>query len=164
MGVSPDIGIDAEADIGCFPFLGCQFVDHLQLGFALYVEAEDVGIERGVDFPIRLAYTGIDDLRGRKASRQCSLYLTSTHTVGAQSLLCNETQDLGIGVCLDRIMNHKTGMSGSLLLHALQCCLQHRGVVVVERCLNLVEQVCGKRSLHISLSVYIRYTMWGILI
>ena len=43
--------------------LGCsQFIDDLQLRNALHIEAEDIIVKSQIDFPIRLADTGIHDL------------------------------------------------------------------------------------------------------
>ena len=45
MGMCPDVGIDAEADTSNTILKGCQFIDDLQFGDTLYIEAPDTGLQ-----------------------------------------------------------------------------------------------------------------------
>ena len=56
------VGIQAKGHTGSLALGSRQGVDDFLLGNALYVEAEDVLIQTKVDFPVRLAYAGIDYL------------------------------------------------------------------------------------------------------
>ena len=92
MGVCTHVGVQSECHAGCFP-LGCgQFVDDVQLRYALHVEAEDVLVESEIDFPVALAHSGIDNLAGRKASPDDSFYFAATDTVGSQTSLSDQAQ------------------------------------------------------------------------
>ena len=62
MGMGTYIWVQAEGDACYLALLGCQFVDDLQLGDALHVEAEDIAVEAEVDFPVALSHTSIDNL------------------------------------------------------------------------------------------------------
>ena len=68
MRVGTYVGIDAKAHIGHHALLRSQLVDHLQLGYALHVEAEDVVVEPKVNLPIALTHTRIDYFAGRETS------------------------------------------------------------------------------------------------
>ena len=63
MRLGEDVGVDAEGDLGGLACGGCALAEDLELGFALYVEEEDVGGEGCVDLPDLLAYAGEDDAR-----------------------------------------------------------------------------------------------------
>ena len=77
------IGVQTEGDTGHLSFLSCQFVDNLQLGYALNIKTEDIIIESEIDFPISFANTGIYNLRSGETSLDRGFYLATAHTVGS---------------------------------------------------------------------------------
>ncbi len=56
-----DVGVDAEGDPGGLACGAGALAEELELGFALYVEEEDVGVEGCVHLPDLLADAGEDD-------------------------------------------------------------------------------------------------------
>ena len=67
VGVGTHIGIQTESHASHLALLGCQLVDNLELGDALYVKTEDVVVQSKFDFPIALTYTSINDFLLREA-------------------------------------------------------------------------------------------------
>ena len=120
MRMSAHLGIDAEADIGYLSFFPCQFVDHLKLGNALDIEAEDVSVERRVDLPIGFPHTCKHNAVMAKAGFHGSLYLSPAHAVGTETGLSNDLQNLRIGIGLDGIVNDEVGVLRRFFLHLVQ--------------------------------------------
>ena len=90
MRVCSYIGIQTEGHASRLALGCCQLVDDLQLGDALHVEAEDVGVEAEIDFPIALAHAGIDNLRGWEPSAEGGTNLSAADAVGAESRLTDD--------------------------------------------------------------------------
>ena len=61
VGFGEDVGVDAEGEAGDFAEGFGAGGEEMELGFGLYVEEEDVGVEGGVDLPDLLADAGEDD-------------------------------------------------------------------------------------------------------
>ena len=117
MGMRTDIGVDAESNVGYFALGSGQFVDDFQFRNRLDVETENIVIESQVDLPISFAYTGKDDLPGRKTGFDGSTDFTSADTVGTQSAFADDGQYLGIGIGLDGIVYTEVVVT-SRLTHA----------------------------------------------
>ena len=69
VGMCVDIRIDTEGNAHALTGCLCQFVDDIQFGKALHVEATDALRGVRLDFAVALAYTGIDNAFGREARR-----------------------------------------------------------------------------------------------
>ena len=75
--VCSHVGVDAEAYGGHFPLAGSNFVDDLQLGDALYIEAEDAFVKSELYFPIAFAHSGKNNLVGRESGLEYLFYLAT---------------------------------------------------------------------------------------
>ena len=146
MSMGTDVGVETECHTGRLAPLGCQFVDNLQFGNAFDIEAEYVVVETEIDFPVALADTGINNLCCRKTGAQRGFYLTTADTVGAKSCLADSAQYLRVGIGLDGIVNHKALMLSGFGIDSLQRLSQQFRIVIVERCLQLLEFIDRKYS------------------
>ena len=146
MRVGTYIGVDAQADASHLIFRGRQLVDYLEFGNALDVEAEDVGIEAEVDFPVTLAHAGIDYLRCGEAGAEGSTYLTSADAVGSQPRMADDGQHLRVGVCLHGVVDVEPLVASALVVDGGERLAEQGRVVVVERCLALGELFYGECS------------------
>ena len=141
-----DVRIQTESHTSHLAFLGCQFVDDFQLGNALDVETEDIVVQSEVDFPVALADTGINNLRTGETSSHTGLYLATADAVGTQSCFADDTQDAGIGIGLDGIMDAEALVLLSLTVNGTERFAQQLRVVVVERCLYPFQFIFRKNS------------------
>ena len=132
MGVGPDVGVDAEGHAGRGALAGRQFVDDFQFGNALHVEAEDVLVQREVDFPVALAHACKHRLRRRESGPQGGLYFAAAHAVGTQPGLAYHVEHLGVGVGLHGIVYHKPVVACGLVVDTLERASQQLRVIVVE--------------------------------
>ena len=144
MRVSTHVGIDAQADARHLSLRGGQLVDDLQLGDALHVEAEDVGVEAEVDFPIALAHAGVDNLRGREPRAEGGTNLSAADAVGAEPRLAYDAEHLRVGVGLHGVVHVEPLMLPALVVDGGKRLAQQGRVVVVERSLALGELFYGE--------------------
>ena len=104
MGFGEDVGVDAEGDLGGLACGAGALAEDFELGFALYVEEEDVGAEGCVHLPDLLAYAGEDDAaEGCRSGAADALELASGDDVEAAALLAEQLEDGERGVGLDRV-------------------------------------------------------------
>ena len=104
MRVGSYVGVQPECHTGGLALFCCQLIDNLQFGDALHIEAEDVVVQSEIDFPVCLAYTGIDYLAAGEPCPQGCFYLASADAVCTQSCLTDDAQHFGIGIGLDSIV------------------------------------------------------------
>ena len=149
VGMRAYIRIDAEADTGYFILLFGKFVDYFEFSNTFNVKAEYVLIEPKVYFPISLTDSGIDYLLGREACFKATLYFSSTDTIGSKTSLTDNAQDLGIGVCLDSIVDNKALMLASLIIDCLQSPAKEFCVVIVEWRCHILKLIYRKITFHI---------------
>ena len=147
MGVSSDVRIDTERYTGLLAVLLCKFVNHLKLGYRLYIEACDIVLKSEFYLPIALAYSSIYYAVGRKASLKCRLYFATTYTICTKSVLAYDAQDFLVGISLDSIMNMIVGMLATLFLYGLKCLTQKLCVVIVERRACILKFIYGEHFL-----------------
>ena len=131
MGVSTHVGIDAEADAGSFAHAACEFVDDFEFGYALDVEAIDVVVEGGTDFPVALADACEDDLGGGESCLDGCFYLAAADAVDAQSCPVDKSQEHGVGIGLDGVMHFVVRVFLYLTIQDLERALKQLGVVEV---------------------------------
>ena len=118
MRLGEDVGVDAEGDLGGLACGAGPLAEDLELGFALYVEEEDVGAEGCVHLPDLLADAGEDD-----AAERCwggaadALQLAAGDDVEAAALLGEQLEDGERGVGLDCVAEG--------VRHRRKLCLKH---------------------------------------
>ena len=120
MRMSTHIGVQTEGHTGHLALLDCEFVDHLEFGYALNVEAEDVVVKSEIDFPIALAHTSVDNLIRGDSGFYRSLNLTATYAVGSKTGLADDAKYTRVGISLYSIMHHETLVLASLVVNRLQ--------------------------------------------
>ncbi len=104
VGLSEDVGVDAEGDPGSLAGGAGAPAEDFQLGFALYVEEEDVGAEGCVHLPDLLADAGEDDAaEGLGSGAADAFQLAAGDDVEAAALLAEELEDGERGVRFDRV-------------------------------------------------------------
>ena len=123
MGFGEDVRVDAEGDLGGLAAALARWLRIFELGFALYVEEEDVGAESCVHLPDLLAYSGEDDAaEGCGSGAADPLELSSGDDVEAAALLAEQLQDGQRGVGFDRVAER--------VWDARKLCLKHRYALV----------------------------------
>ena len=147
MCVRADIRIDTERYTSLLAVLLCKFVNHLKLGYRLYIEAGDIVLKSEFYLPIALAYSSIYYAVGRKASLKSCLYLAATHTICTKSVLAYDVQNLLVGIGLDCVMNMIVGMLATLFIDGLKCLTQKLCVVIVERRACILKFIYGEHLL-----------------
>src|SRR5690554_5592598 len=102
------IKINAQRHMGMLALFSGQFVDDVQFGNRLHIEAGNVVVEPQLYFPVGLPHTGKNNTRWGKARIQSTLHLKTAHTVDPQTKAADHLQNTGIGVGLYGIMHHET--------------------------------------------------------
>ncbi len=104
VGLSEDVGVDAEGEAGALSEGFGAGGEEVELGLGFDVEHEDVRLERRVDLPDLFAYAGEDD------SLQCglvgfadALQFAAGDDVEACSLMSEEAENRQRGVGFDRV-------------------------------------------------------------
>ena len=152
MGMCTNIRIQTESDSRNFSFGFSQFVDNFQFGNTLYVETENVVVESGVDLPVALANTSINNLPCGEACLDRGFDLSAADAVGTQSRLSDDTENTWIGIGLDSVVHDKTLVFACFVVDGTECLAQQFCIVVVERRLDRLQLLYGKYSFcHISL-------------
>ncbi|MPN10703.1 hypothetical protein SDC9_158000 [bioreactor metagenome] len=99
------VGVDTESHMSHLALGSSQFVDNLQLGNRLHVEAEDSIIKCQINFPVGLAHSGKHDFIGRESGFDCRTNFSAAHTIGSHATFTNDGEHFGIGVGLYRIVD-----------------------------------------------------------
>lgn len=86
MRLGVHVGVHADADRSLHAQLERHFVEHVDLGLALDVEAADAGLQRLAHFGARLAHAREDDLARIAAGGQHALQFTARDDVEAAAL------------------------------------------------------------------------------
>ena len=139
MGVGTNVGVKAEGHTCCFPFSDSQFIDDLQFGNTLNIEAEDIVVESEIDFPVSLSNTGIHYFRCRKTCTQAGLYLSTAHAVCTKFILANHAQHLWIGICFYCIVYLESIMLLHLCVNGTESLSEQLCIIVIERCLDVFQ-------------------------
>ena len=126
------IGIQTEGHTSHLALGCCQFVDNLQLGNALHIEAEDVVVQTEINLPVALAYASVDDFRTGETCLDAGLYLATADTVNTQACLTDNSEHLGVGIGLDSIVHTKALMSAGLLVDCTKRLTKQFRIVIVE--------------------------------
>ena len=145
VGVGAYVGVDAEGYAGHLAVLLGQLVDDLELGYALHVEAEDVGLEGEFYLPVALADTGEGNLAGGETCAEADFDFPSADAVGSQPGFLDVAKDFGMGAGLDGVVDMIVGEQ--LLANGVEGLVEQRRVVVVEGGAQMLEFVDGE--LHI---------------
>ena len=90
---SGDVAVRVRIDIGIHPDghsrhlagLLCQFVDHLQFGYRLHIEAGNVVYQAQIDFSVGFTHPGKHHPGWRETSLESYLNLLTTHQVGPKA-------------------------------------------------------------------------------
>ena len=138
--VGVHVGVEAQGHPRRAVLAGGQRVDDLQLGHGLHVEAENVVVQRQVDFPVGLAHPGKDDALRRDARVDGRLYLAAAHAVGPEAGPPHLAQDGRVHVRLQRVMHAEVRLA-RLPPHLVHGGTQHVHVIIVKRSLQLPELV-----------------------
>ncbi len=133
VGFGEDVGVDAEGEAGDFVASFGAGGEEMELGFGLYVEEEDVGVEGGVDLPLLFAYAGEDYFfEGGLVGFADALELATGDDVEACSLFGEEAKDGEGGVSFDGVADG-VGAVGEGLVEELEAVGDLFGGVDVER-------------------------------
>ena len=124
MSVCAHVGVDAERHSCRFPFFGSEHVDDVEFGEAFHVEAEDVGIESEIYFPVALAHACIYDAFGLESRLYGGLYLTSADAVGSESSFSYYAEQLLVSVSLNGIVNAVSFVFCGFFRYGAQCAAQ----------------------------------------
>ncbi len=143
VGVGVDIGVHAQGDIGRQAACRCQFVDYLQFGYGLHIEAAYATVEGEVYLRIGLAHAGKHNLGSRETGLQCRAYLAAAHAVGSESASGNEFENGRIAVGFDGIVHAKFLFGGSRA-DGVQRLGKQLHVVVIEGSGSVEECLQGK--------------------
>ena len=141
---APTFGFSLKATFASFPLAAAS-----SLRNALYIEAEDAGIETDVDFPITFSYACKNNLRGRKASVEYGLNLASADTIHSQSGFTDDVQHLGVGIGFHGIMNMPVIMSAHLVVNGTKRLAKQGRIIVVEGCLLQFEFLYREIAFHV---------------
>ena len=90
MRVRINIGIDPQCDRRAFPFVAGDLVDVVQFRLALHVEAEDVLIERILDFLLRFSDSGESSFGVIASGIHNPKQLATGDDVESRSSLCQQ--------------------------------------------------------------------------
>ena len=85
MGMSVDIGVDAESDISDSPLGGSNLADDLQLLDRLDIEATDAQIDSLGDLLIGFADTGVSDIGGMESALDGMVDLTDAYRIDTET-------------------------------------------------------------------------------
>lgn len=146
MCMCPDVRVESECHPCHLAAFTRQLVYHLQFGYALHVEAEDVVVQPEVDLPVALSHAGIYDPVVGESRLYRRLYLTAADAVSPQACSPDDPQQLRVGIRLHRIVHHEPLVLPCLGIDSLQRTSEHVGVIPVERCLYPLEPVDRKMS------------------
>ncbi|CCY01646.1 unknown [Prevotella sp. CAG:924] len=119
MCMGSHVGIDSEANVCCLAFCRSQLIDDFQLGHALHIETENIGIQSEIDFPISLADSGKHYFRSGEASLQSCFDLASADTIRTKPGVGNDAQHLRVGIGLNGIVYLKILVTASLGLYGV---------------------------------------------
>ena len=92
VGFGVHVGIDANADGRSFAQALCHVAEHLELGFALDVEAGNARLQSFAHFSACFAYAREDDFRHIATCGDDAVEFASRHDVKAAAGLCKHLQ------------------------------------------------------------------------